>query len=169
MRELCALIDASRVNAVDATGASALHYAAMRGNDLVMTELLRAGASVDVHNAQDMTPLHIACVHGQVAPVICLLAHGADPNAAQCGIAPLYCAVINKHKSQIVRLLLKHGAMVEGMKAIGKKNNQKATGDICTITEMLRIISTFNEMASTKMGDIQRNRYGGFGSCRRRR
>jgi RNA polymerase sigma factor (sigma-70 family) len=59
------------------------------------------------------TPLRNAAVGGHIEIVRLLLAHGADPNLPEEGVAPhgyaLYSAVANGHY-EIARLLLAHGA-----------------------------------------------------------
>lgn len=59
------------------------------------------------------TPLKNAAARGQSEIVKLLLAHGADPNLPEEGIAPkghaLYSAVYNRHY-EIAKLLLEHGA-----------------------------------------------------------
>lgn len=68
------------VNAAQADGATALHWAA-HWNDLEMAELLiRAGANTNAANDYSVTPLSLACTNGSAAMVDKLLNVGADPN-----------------------------------------------------------------------------------------
>src|SRR5262249_21989291 len=59
-------------------------------------------------------PLKNAAAKGELEIVKLLLAHGADPNLPEDGIAPeghaLYSAVANRHY-EVAKLLLEHGAI----------------------------------------------------------
>ncbi|KAI0149065.1 ankyrin repeat-containing domain protein [Pestalotiopsis sp. NC0098] len=57
---------------------TALHYAAERGFERVVSALLENGASVDVYDLDRCTPLHLAARKGRVACVRLLLDSGAD-------------------------------------------------------------------------------------------
>ena len=68
------------VNATQADGATALHWAAYR-QDLEMANLLiRAGANVKAANREGFTPLALACVNGDANMIEALLKAGADAN-----------------------------------------------------------------------------------------
>src|SRR5438067_757651 len=69
------------VNAPQADGATALHWAAQL-DDLAMADLLiQAGANVKAKNRFDVTPLAIACLNGSAAMIEKLIKAGADANA----------------------------------------------------------------------------------------
>src|SRR5205809_6113264 len=69
------------VNAPQADGATALHWAVWR-DDLEMTSLLvRAGAKANAANGQGATPLSLACVTGNAAFMADLRKAGPVPNA----------------------------------------------------------------------------------------
>jgi ankyrin repeat protein len=68
------------VNAPQADGATALHWAVYR-EDLATTNLLiKAGADVKAANREGATPLSLACLNGNAPLIESLLAAGADPN-----------------------------------------------------------------------------------------
>lgn len=100
------------VNAVQADGSTALHWAVSRDNQENVDLLLRAGASVNVKNELGATPLWLACTHGSAAMIERLLKAGADPNAALPeGETPIMTAS-RTGTVDAVRLLLAHGANV---------------------------------------------------------
>jgi len=70
------------VNAPEADGTTALHWAA-RANDTQMARiLLRAGAAAGAANRYGMTPLMLAGMSGSAPMIDLLLEAGADPNTA---------------------------------------------------------------------------------------
>ena len=69
------------VNAAEADGMTALHWA-VRADDLETVQLLiRAGANVKAANRYGMTPLSLAATNGNAAITDVLLKAGANPNA----------------------------------------------------------------------------------------
>lgn len=98
------------VNASDDDGATALHWAAQRGDDVVTASLIRAGARVNVANEYGVTPLWLACHNGSAAVAETLLKAGADPNKAlPSGETPLMTAA-HTGQSGVVDALLARGA-----------------------------------------------------------
>ena len=77
------------VDAAQADGATALHWAA-HWDDLAAADLLlRAGASPDLSNDLGVVPLSLACTNASAAMVRRLLEGGADPNAGALPASPL--------------------------------------------------------------------------------
>ena len=68
------------VNAPEADGTTALHWAANRDDPEVVDLLIRAGANVKAANRYGVTPLWLACINGNAAIVEMLLKAGADAN-----------------------------------------------------------------------------------------
>lgn len=60
---------------------TALHYAALEGQDLALDALLRLGASVNAANSEGRTALHYAAVEGRIAACRRLLAEGGEVSA----------------------------------------------------------------------------------------
>ncbi|PYS34932.1 MAG: hypothetical protein DMG14_28250, partial [Acidobacteria bacterium] len=98
------------VNAGQADGATALHWA-VHFDDLEMAELLiRAGANVKAANRFGVTPLSLACINGNAAMIEKLLKAGADPKAplSELGETPVMMAA-RSGNVEAVKVLLDHG------------------------------------------------------------
>jgi ankyrin repeat protein len=99
------------VNAPQADGATALHWA-VRQDDVDMAELLiRSGANVKAANRLGVTPLALACINGNGAMIEKLLKAGADANAelSESGETALMMAA-RTGNVLAVKVLLDHGA-----------------------------------------------------------
>jgi ankyrin repeat protein len=68
------------VNAPQADGATALHWAVYRDDLPLVERLLAAGARVNAANRHGATPLALACINGSARTIARLLAAGASPN-----------------------------------------------------------------------------------------
>ena len=103
----------ANVNATEADGFTALHWAAQR-NDVQLVELLLgAGANVKASTRYNITPLYLASVNGNAATMERLLNAGADANGtSQEGQTMLMTAALSG-KADAVRLLLTRGAKVD--------------------------------------------------------
>jgi len=113
-----ALLDrGADVNAAEADGTTALHWAA-EGDDLATVELLlEAGALPTAANRFAVTPLELAANNGNAAIVTKLLEAGADANVrSREGQTPLMSAALNG-RVEAVDALLAHGADVHAAEA----------------------------------------------------
>ncbi len=100
------------VNARQADGATALHWA-VYWEDLDTTELLlRARADVNAANDHGVTPLMLACNGGRAATVERLLQAGANPNAALSSGETALMTAARAGSADVVKALLAHGANV---------------------------------------------------------
>jgi ankyrin repeat protein len=100
------------VDAPEADGTSALHWAAERDDLELVDTLLKAGAAARVTNRHGMTPLHLAAANGSAAIIERLIAAGADPDAAlPDGETVLMTAARSGH-AEAVTALIEHGAKV---------------------------------------------------------
>ncbi|MGH9784709.1 MAG: ankyrin repeat domain-containing protein [Terriglobia bacterium] len=105
------------VNAPQADGATALHWAAHR-DDLETAELLiRAGANVNAANDYGVTALSLASTNGNAAMVEKLLKAGADPNASRPTGETVLMTAARTGNAEAVKLLLAHGAEVNAKEA----------------------------------------------------
>jgi ankyrin repeat protein len=68
------------VNAPQADGATALHWAVFRSDKEMVDLLIRAGANAKAANREGATPLWLASVNGDAAIIGALITAGADPN-----------------------------------------------------------------------------------------
>jgi len=111
------LANGSKPNAVDATGKSAIIYAAALGFTAIVQRLLDAGVDVNARYGNDLTVLMWAAGYADGAGVLdaenvvkLLLDRNADINAADDrGRTALMIAAELDHAA-IVDLLVKHGA-----------------------------------------------------------
>ncbi|KAK4768960.1 hypothetical protein SAY86_027110 [Trapa natans] len=89
-----------------------LCFAAMRGDDLLLHQLLRRGSDPNEGDENGRRPLHIAAAIGSEHCVTILLENGANPNIKDSeGSIPLWDAIMGEHKS-VITLLTDNGAMI---------------------------------------------------------
>lgn len=101
------------VNAPQADGMTALHWAAYQDDGELASLLIRAGANVKAVSRYGLTPLSLACTNGSAAIVSVLLASGADPNAPLPGGETPLMTAARTGTLGAVRALLSHGARVD--------------------------------------------------------
>ena len=100
------------VNATEADGTTALHWAAHADNLPVTRLLLRAGANVNAVNRYGVSPLRLAVESGDAALIETLLKGGANPNAGiPTGESILMTAAATGDPATL-KLLLTAGAKV---------------------------------------------------------
>ena len=100
------------VNAREADGTTALHWAAREDNADEVRRLLRAGARADVTNRYGVTPLALAAANGSAVIMDLLIAAGADPNATSSQAEPVLMTAARSGSVEAVQCLLGHGADV---------------------------------------------------------
>jgi uncharacterized protein len=107
-----ALIGDSDVNAAQADGMTALHWAARHDALDTAKSLLAARADPKAQNRYGVTPLALACINGSAEMISLLLEAGADANAPlHGGETPLMTAA-RTGKPDAVKALLARGADV---------------------------------------------------------
>src|SRR3954471_22283155 len=79
------LEEKSNVNAPQADGMTALHWAAYHDDLDTVKQLLAFGADAKVTNRYGVTPISLACTNGNTSIVEALLEAGADANATLPG------------------------------------------------------------------------------------
>jgi ankyrin repeat protein len=115
------------VNAPQADGMTALHWAAYR-DDLETAKLL-VSANVNATNHYGVAPLSLACQNGNTAMVELLLTQGADPNTMlRGGETPLMTAA-RTGKTGPVKALLARGAEVDAKEKRGQTALMWAAAD----------------------------------------
>jgi ankyrin repeat protein len=102
----------SDVNAPQADGATALHWAVYREDLPTVDLLLRAGAKATAANGFGATPLSLAAESGNVAIVQRLLEAGADPNERMRGSDTALMMAARTGNVATVKVLLDRGADV---------------------------------------------------------
>jgi ankyrin repeat protein len=105
-------VGVAEVNAREADGTTALHWA-VRTNDVETTELLlAAGAHVNVANRYGVTPLWLAATNGSAVIVEALLKAGADANTSMPQGETVLMTAARAGNPDVVRALLARGADV---------------------------------------------------------
>ena len=100
------------VNAPQADGTTALHWAADRDDPATVDVLVRAGANVKAANRYGVTPLWLAGVNGSAVVIEMLLKAGAGANTALPEGETVLMTAARTGKVDAVKVLLDHGAAV---------------------------------------------------------
>ena len=104
------LKDRVDVNAREADGTTALHWAAREDAADLVHALLRAGAAADVANRYGVTPLALAATNGDAGVIDALVKAGADPNAAMPEGQTVLMAAARAGSDEALAALLRAGA-----------------------------------------------------------
>ena len=101
------------VNAPEADGTTALHWAVRNDEAKLVDQLIRAGANVKAQNRYGVTPIALACENGSAPVVERLVKAGVSANTTgPLGETALHvCA--RTGKPEAVRILLTNGARVD--------------------------------------------------------
>ncbi|MDO8678011.1 MAG: ankyrin repeat domain-containing protein [Acidobacteriota bacterium] len=110
----------ANVNAAEADGTTALHWAAYRDDGALVDLLVRAGAKVNAANDLGATPLWAASQNGSPGMVRRLLQAGADPNIALLGGETPLMVASRSGNSDAVEQLLSKGARPDARGARGQ-------------------------------------------------
>ena len=136
------LLDASvDVNAAQADGATALHWAAYLDDLETARLLVDAGAAAGAANTHGVVPLTLACTNANAAIVDLLLAAGADARAAVGTGETVLMSCARTGDAEAVAALLAHGADVntteseEGQTALMWAAAQRHTAVVRTLLD----------------------------------
>src|SRR5688572_8314957 len=106
------------VNAPQADGATALHWAVYRGDVDTANLLLSAGANVKAANRDGATPLSLASTNGDAPMMAVLVKGGADPNEPlPTGKTNLMLAARNGNP-EAIKVLIDAGANVNARESL---------------------------------------------------
>lgn len=109
----------SRVHDVNQT--PPLHLAAASKNEMIVRNLILAGARINDRDATSKSALHIACERGNLAAVSALLQNGADYDAVDNdGNNALHIAVRESHLQVVRELLTESGVNAEAINLKGR-------------------------------------------------
>lgn len=123
------LADHADVNAAQADGTTALHWAAYHDDADAAKLLLDAGAAAKAENRYGVTPLSLACTNGNGVVVRSLLKAGADPNATLRGGETALMTAARTGRVDPVRALLDAGARVDAADRKGQTALMWAAAD----------------------------------------
>ncbi|HEY5568320.1 MAG TPA: ankyrin repeat domain-containing protein [Gammaproteobacteria bacterium] len=110
---LSALSEGADVDAREADGTTALHWAAHYDDLELVRALIAAGADVSLTNDYGATPMSEAAVVGNVAVLEALLEAGADVDSPNAEGQTALMIVARTSNLEAARLLLEHGAKVD--------------------------------------------------------
>jgi ankyrin repeat protein len=108
------------IDAVQADGMTALHWAVWHDRTEVVRQLLEHGAKADVENRYGIRPLMLACENGNGELVELLLAKGADGNATQPGGETPLMTASRTGAVRAVTALLVHKAVINARQRTGQ-------------------------------------------------
>ncbi len=117
------------VNAVQADGMTALHWAAYHDDADLVKRLLTTEADAKVANRYGITPLFLACENGSGEIVNLLLAAGADANATLPGGETALMTAARTGRLAPVKALLANGANVNARERKGQTALMWATAE----------------------------------------
>ncbi|HZL93939.1 MAG TPA: ankyrin repeat domain-containing protein, partial [Vicinamibacterales bacterium] len=101
-----------QVNAPEADGTTALHWAVRREDLAIVDLLLKAGAKASTANRYGVTPLYLASANGDAVTVVRLLGAGADPNTSLPDGETVLMTAARTGNVAVIKALVARGANV---------------------------------------------------------
>jgi ankyrin repeat protein len=117
------------VNAPQADGTTALHWAVQHDDFATTKTLLTAGANVSATNNYGVPPLSLACVNGSENIISALLDAGANPNTTLLGGETVLMTAARTGRVGPVAALLDRGAKVDAQDRKGQTALMWAAAD----------------------------------------
>ena len=114
------LKNGSDVNAAQADGTTALHWAAFNDDAETAALLVKAGANVNAVNRYGASPLAQACENGSAGMAKLLLDAGADPNTTLKGGETVLMLASRSGNEEAVRMLLARRADANSHERLGQ-------------------------------------------------
>ncbi|HEX6992785.1 MAG TPA: ankyrin repeat domain-containing protein [Gammaproteobacteria bacterium] len=112
-RAALTLVREADVNAAEADGTTALHWASRNDDVELATKLVEAGADPSARNRYGVTPLYLAAVNGSATMIRLLLDAGADPNEVGNDGETVLMTAARTGAVDAARVLLERGAEVD--------------------------------------------------------
>lgn len=106
------------VDAAEADGTTALHWAVQRGDLETVDLLLRSGANAKAANRYGVRPIYLAALNGSAAAIRALLAAGADANSALPDGETVLMTAARTGNAEAVRLLIDAGADIDAREPV---------------------------------------------------
>jgi ankyrin repeat protein len=133
------------VNAAQADGMTALHWAAYHDDAKTAKRILAAGGNAQAANRYGVTPLSIACQNGNGTIVEMLLDAGADANATLRGGETALMTAARTGKLGPVQALIAHGAKVNAQERKGQTALMwaAAEGNVEAVDALLKASAEF--------------------------
>lgn len=111
-KAVAVLARAAAVNATEADGTSALHWAVRNGDAETARLLLERGANASARNRYGVTPLSVAATNGDAALIRALLVAGADPNTSVTEGQTVLMMAARTGRPEAIEVLVEAGADV---------------------------------------------------------
>ena len=119
----------ANVNAPQADGMTALHWAAYHDDLVTVKQFIAAGADANAATRYLVTPLSLACTNGNAAIVELLLGNGADANSTLSGGETVLMTASRTGRLGPVKSLISHGADVNARERKGQTALMWAAAD----------------------------------------
>ncbi len=119
----------ANVNAPQADGMTALHWAAYHDDEKTVKQLIAAGAEIKAVTRYGVSPLSLACTNGNTVIVELLLESGADANSTLPGGETVLMTASRTGRLVPVKGLISHGADVNARERKGQTALMWAAAD----------------------------------------